>query len=251
MAGMAVYRFCQTLRIFTGDMITRIKNYEKQTPTRDARKIYIICEGKSTEPDYFAFFQGLSSNLEIVIIPPEEGSDPLKLMDLVNRKFFDADGKYSIDYQAHDTLWFVVDTDTWEVEGKISRLREFCSNLNSEDGEVWKKYSEVKPYSVCNVTQSNPSFEIWLFYHFFAIKPVNSEVESYSTFKEYVNRVISGGFNFQKDQVKLKDAIVNSKANYDFTLVGTPELFSTEVYKLAEEILPFVRRPLERLGNKM
>ena len=232
-------------------MITRRKYYVKPQPSRDARKIYIICEGKSTEPDYFTFFQGLSSNLEIVIIPPEEGSDPLKLMDLVNRKFFDADGKYSIDYQAHDTLWFVVDTDTWEVEGKISKLREFCSNLNSEDGEVWKKYSEVKPYSVCNVTQSNPSFEIWLYYHFFAIKPVNSEVESYSTFKEYVNRVISGGFNFQRDQVKLKDAIVNSKANYDFTLVGTPELFSTEVYKLAEEILPFVRKPLERLGNKM
>ena len=51
--------------------------------------------------------------------------------------------------------------------------------------------------------------------------------------------------------VDLKHAIVNSKANYDFTLVGTPELFSTEVYKLAEEILPFVRKPLERLGNKM
>ena len=232
-------------------MITRRKYYVKPQPSRDARKIYIICEGKSTEPDYFAFFQGLSSNLEIVIIPPEEGSDPLKLMDLVNRKFFDADGKYSIDYQAHDTLWFVVDTDTWEVEGKISRLREFCSNLNSEDGEVWKKYSEVKPYSVCNVTQSNPSFEIWLYYHFFAIKPIKSEVESDSTFKEYLNRVISGGFNFQKDQVKLKDAIVNSKANYYFTLVGTPELFSTEVYKLAEEILPFVKKPLERLGNKM
>lgn len=66
-----------------------------------------------------------------------------------------------------------------------------------------------------------------------------------------MNRVISGGFNFQKDQVKLKDAIVNSKANYDFTLVGRPEQFSTEVYKLAEEILPFVRKPLERLGNKM
>ena len=86
---------------------------------------------------------------------------------------------------------------------------------------------------------------------FLRYKPVNSEVESYSTFKEYVNRVISGGFNFQRDQVKLKDAIVNSKANYDFTLVGTSELFSTEVYKLAEEILPFVRKPLERLGNKM
>ena len=232
-------------------MITRIKNYEKQIPTRDARKIYIICEGKSTEPDYFTFFQGLSSNLEIVIIPPEEGTDPIKLRDLVNRKFFGQDSKYTIDYQAHDTLWFVVDTDSWEEEGKIAKLREYSSSLNSYDNVVWKKFSEVKPYSVCNVAQSNPSFEIWLYYHIFDSKPVKSDVELYSTFKEYVDRVISGGFDFQRDQSKLNYAIANSRTNYNSTSSGTPELFSTEVYKLAEEILPFVKKQLERLLTKM
>ncbi len=66
-------------------MITRRKDYSKSEPTKDASKIYIVCEGKGSEPDYFGFFEGLSSNLELIVIPPEEGTDPLKLMELAER----------------------------------------------------------------------------------------------------------------------------------------------------------------------
>lgn len=52
-------------------MITRRKDYSKSEPTKDASKIYIVCEGKGTEPDYFGFFEGLSSNLELIVIPPD------------------------------------------------------------------------------------------------------------------------------------------------------------------------------------
>ena len=90
-------------------MITRNKNYEKLPPSKDA------------EPDYFSFFKGLSSNLEVIIIPPRDGNDPLKLKALAERQFFDDDSRYSIDYRAHDTIWFVIDTDSWEEEGKIAK----------------------------------------------------------------------------------------------------------------------------------
>lgn len=45
-------------------MILRRRTYEKASPSRDAQKIYIICEGKEREKDYFEFFEGISSNLE-------------------------------------------------------------------------------------------------------------------------------------------------------------------------------------------
>ncbi len=32
-------------------MITRRKYYEKHQPTKDALKVYIVCEGKGTEPN--------------------------------------------------------------------------------------------------------------------------------------------------------------------------------------------------------
>ena len=105
-------------------MITRRKYYEKQAPSRDARKVYIICEGKGSEPDYFGFFEGLSTNLQLIVIPPEEGTDPLKLKALAERTLLVETRKFTIDYMASDSIWFVVDSDTWEEEGKIARLRD-------------------------------------------------------------------------------------------------------------------------------
>ena len=62
MAVMAAYLSCPTSKTCIGDMIRRIRDYSKREPSRDAHKIYIICEGKGTEPNYFAFFEGMSSN---------------------------------------------------------------------------------------------------------------------------------------------------------------------------------------------
>lgn len=125
-------------------MITRRKNYTKRAPTRDARKLYIFCEGVGTEPSYFSFFEGLSTNLEIITVPPESGTDPLKLLELAKSKLLDDDSRFVMDYRANDSVWFVIDTDSWEKEGKITPLRAFCAENNTGFQE---KFSEVKPYS--------------------------------------------------------------------------------------------------------
>ena len=50
-------------------MIQRNRRYIKNEPSKDAHKIYVICEGSETEHNYFTFFKELSSNLEIIDIP--------------------------------------------------------------------------------------------------------------------------------------------------------------------------------------
>jgi hypothetical protein len=229
-------------------MITRIKAYSKQSPSKDARKLYLFCEGEGTEPDYFSFFKGLSSNLEIITLPPENGSDPLKLMELSKSKLLSEDSRYVMDYRSKDSVWFVIDTDTWEKEGKITPLRDFCASNNSSFSE---KYTEVKEYSAWNVVQSNPCFEIWLYYHFFKDAPDAQDVKAHPSFKAFVDSVISGGFDFQNDPVKIEAAVKNAKANLKRDKDGKLELFSTEVYDLAEVIIPFVRQHLDRLKGKM
>ena len=52
-------------------MIARKRIYEKAAPSRDAQKIYIFCEGERREKEYFDFFVGISSNLQIIPITPE------------------------------------------------------------------------------------------------------------------------------------------------------------------------------------
>lgn len=229
-------------------MIARRKNYTKRAPSKDSRKIYIICEGTGTEIAYFSFFEGLSSNLELIVIPPESGTDPLKLMELAERTLLGENRKHTLDFLQQDKIWFAIDTDSWERENKIQPLRDFCELQNRG---IPEKYDEAKFYSAWNVAQSNPSFEIWLYYHHYDLAPNSDEIENYHSMKAFVNNKIAGGFDFQTDQVRLKDAIVNSKANFHRQDNGNPSLYSTEQYLLGEEILSFVNSELRKLRNKL
>ena len=249
MVAMVVFLSCRTSKTCTGDMIQRRRDYDKREPSRDAHKIYIVCEGKGTEPNYFAFFEGLSSNLQVITILPEEGkTDPLKLMERANQILIGEDREYTVEYEHGDTVWFVVDTDTWEKEGKIAPLRQFCSQKNAA---ISLEYDEVKAYSAWNVAQSNPSFEIWLYYHFYENKPVSDEVAKYASFKEYVNSTIAGGFNFEKDPVRLEKAIVNAENNKDYSVEGSLLAYSTDVCLLGKEIDGFVKSEIAKLVNKL
>ena len=248
MAVMVVFLSCRTSKTCTGDMIQRRKDYDKREPSRDAHKIYIVCEGKGTEPNFFAFFEGLSSNLQVITIPPTDGTDPLKLMERAKQVLIGDDREFTVEYEHGDTVWFVVDTDTWEEEGKIAPLRQFCSQKNTA---IPQEYDEIKAYSAWNVAQSNPSFEMWLYYHFYENKPVSDEVAKHASFKEYVNNTISGGFNFEKDPVRLETAIEHAERNFQLDKDSKLLEYSSEVYILGKEIDGFVKSDIKKLGNKL
>lgn len=211
--------------------LIRSRRYERQEPLRDSRKIYIYCEGNKREFDYFSFFCGLSSNVNIIPIPSKDGkTDPEKLMEAAQEEFginSDVSPKYTLDVSQHDNVWFVIDTDSWG--SKITDLRNFCKSQNDGlDNETWY------------VSQSNPSFEIWLYYHRFSEKPVKNEVDKYSSIKEFVDAQIPGGFDSRKHPVRIETAIQNAKATYEEEN-QVLKLYSTEVFKLGQVILPFVK----------
>lgn len=121
----------------------------------------------------------------------------------------------------------MIDTDQWG--SKISELRDFCKAQN--DGlseEAWF------------VSQSNPSFEIWLYYHFFDNKLQKAAVDQYSSMKEFVDALIPGGFDSRKHPAKVETAIQNASAVYEEEN-NAPALYSTETFKLGKVILPFVK----------
>lgn len=211
--------------------LVRSRRYERQEPLRDSRKIYIYCEGNKREFDYFRFFCGLSSNVNIIPIPSKDGkTDPEKLMEAAQEEFginSDVSPKYTLDVSQHDNVWFVIDTDLWG--SKITDLRNFCKSQNAGlDNETWY------------VSQSNPSFEIWLYYHKFSEKPVKNDVDKYSSIKEFVDAQIPGGFDSRKHPVRIETAIQNAKATYEEEN-QVLKLYSTEVFKLGQVILPFVK----------
>lgn len=114
--------------------LIRPRRYERLEPSRDSRKIYIYCEGNRREYDYFRFFRGLSSNVNIIPIPSKDGkTDPKKLMEAAKQDFFGSDERtaiFTLDVKQHDMVWFVIDTDEWG--SKIGELREFCISMNKD-----------------------------------------------------------------------------------------------------------------------
>lgn len=231
-------------------MIRKRNEYTKREPSKDAGKIYIICEGdiNGTEKDYYEFFEGLSSNLKLIIIPSEDGkTDPLKLMEQAKKQLLEETRLYTLDYMQNDKVWFAIDTDTWEEQDKIRPLRDFCTAQN----DIVKKLDERKPYDAWNVAQSNPCFEIWLYYHFYDTPPTEDDVKEHPSMKSYLDSKIAGGYNFQKDPVRIKDAIENSEKNFLRQENGNPALFSTEQHMLGKEILGFVSSEIAKLRNKI
>jgi hypothetical protein len=45
----------------------RNREFKRKPPSRDAKKIYVFCEGKTRESEYFNFFQGLDSRISIIV----------------------------------------------------------------------------------------------------------------------------------------------------------------------------------------
>jgi len=211
-------------------MILKNRRYEKQEPSKDAKIFIILCEGKKREPDYFKYFQEISSKIRLEIIPAkqEEDNSPVGLYNEACSCIIATDDnptpKYD-DITDEDEIWFVIDTDKWGE--KISELRNKCQVHNN-----WF------------VAQSNPCFEVWLYHHFHPNIPTFDGIEVSKNWKSFLNKNIKGGFNSKRHPVLIKYAILNSKKNYTET-EGKLNIACTELFKLAENFYPFVKKTVE------
>ncbi|WP_028298603.1 RloB family protein [Olivibacter sitiensis] len=199
--------------------------YEKKAPFRDAFYFIIICEGKSREPDYFRFFVDISSRVKIVPVESSnDGSSPEKLIGLANTEIRKLDAT-----AGKDRIWFVIDTDRWRKQ--IRTLRRATATRPQ-----WK------------VAQSNPCFEVWLYYHARSVPP-EGDPKSCGKWKPLLPKVIKGGFNPDFHPAAIETAIENAKKNYaeegDLPITG-----ATQAWFLAEDLLPLIKKDLDMIKDK-
>ena len=217
-------------------MLNRSRLYTRKAPDKDARLFIVFCEGERTEPNYFKYFNGIASQIRIELIGHADGQNsPLGLYATAEKLLLPSEEnpipKY--DLRAEDEIWFVVDTDSW---GKVI-------------DELKASASKHKNWFVA---QSNPCFEVWQYYHFEKNKPNFAEVSISKTWKKYMSDAI-GGFDARRHPIFLQAAIQNAKHNHS-EQEGTPSIACTQVFQLAEKILPLVKKELDealvRYGNK-
>ena len=196
-------------------------SYEKQVSFRDAFYFIVVCEGRHTEPKYFRFFEGISSRVKIVAVENVNGqSSPTKLISnaLEKEKELDASAE-------RDRIWFVIDTDRWR-----HLIRELRKETKSKTH--WK------------VAQSNPCFEVWLYNHARKELPTLDYMHECNNWSPFVHSVFLNGFNPAIHPILIDFAAQNAKATYQ-AKGYTPNLGSTQVWQLAEELLATIQEDLE------
>ncbi|HZY35016.1 MAG TPA: RloB family protein [Mucilaginibacter sp.] len=204
----------------------RNKLYTRREPEKEGKLYFIFCEGERRETTYFYFFNRLASQVIIQIVPIEDGKNsPLGLYNNACQSLIRSKENPNPSYELNDgdEIWFIIDTDKWGAE--IDALRE---NLSKHKN--WF------------VAQSNPCFEVWLYYHFEKEKP-KQVVENW---KMFLNNLGQGGFNPNKHPVHIQTAIVNSEAVFS-TSNNQPDIATTEVFILGKKILPLVKTDIDAL----
>jgi hypothetical protein len=215
-------------------MILTNRLFTRREPEIDAQSLFIFCEGRKREYQYFMYFKGIDSRINIIVhqLKGDEDNSPTGLHKIATECLTKSEANPFPQYELldGDQVWFVIDTDKWE--DKVAKLRSECSIQN------W------------NIAQSNPCFEVWLYYHLFDT-PANFQwLEICEPWKEFLAENVEGGFNSNKHPIYIGQAIKNATANFAI-MDNAPAIGSSEVFELAKVIYGFCKWKIENILNRI
>ncbi|MDB0601288.1 RloB family protein [Tenacibaculum maritimum] len=221
-------------------MILTNRKFEREAPVREAKSIYIFCEGVKREYQYFDYFKKMDSriNVEIYKLHPHEDNSPLGLLSIAKKCiiFSEENPKPKYTFQKNDEVWIVLDTDKDKDESREPQINTIKEKI--QELENW------------NLVQSNPCFEVWLYYHMHQEKPNFEGIEYCVNWKELVNNSIKGGFDSRRHPIFIESATNNSENNFEVTNLK-PNIGSTEVFKLSKSILPIIKFKLQKVLKEL
>ena len=220
-------------------ILSKNRLFTKQEPDRDAKSIYIFSEGVKREKQYFNYFKEIDSriNIEVYDLSPEENNSPLGLYNIAVSAIqtqSNPEGKYEV--IEGDEVWIVFDTDKDKLDSRRPQIEQIKAKCDSRN---W------------NVSQSNPCFEVWLYYHFATEKPDLPKIETCGQWKQYLQKE-KGGFDSKKHPIFIQTALINSENLFQQDGEGFPLVGTTEVFRLAMSILSVASikgKIIEELSN--
>ncbi|WP_373497279.1 RloB family protein [Aquiflexum sp.] len=222
-------------------LLSRNRLFERKPATREARSIYIFCEGKRREKNYFDYFREMDSriNVEVYELNGEEDNSPLGLLEIAKRSIIESEvnPNPSYTFQENDEVWIVLDTDPDQQESRKEQIDTVRREISKLD--AWF------------VTESNPCFEVWLYYHFHEkVEPFGSS-DICKTWKVMVNKSISGGFDSRKHPLYVERATTNAEVNFKANESGKLSVGSTEVFRLSKSFLPLILKKIKEVQVRL
>jgi hypothetical protein len=218
-------------------MILTNRLFERQAPNREAKCLYIFCEGARREYNYFEYFREIDSRIKIVVnkLKPNDNNSPKGLYELAETSFRGVKPKYF--FEEIDEVWIVLDTDPDKLNSRkeqIIKIKYNCSTKGS-----WF------------VVESNPCFEVWLFFH------KNKQFSEFEfdnlckSWKQKVNESYEGGFDSRKHPIFIEEAIKNAELSFKSDVIGGPTKGATEVYLLAKSIFNVIKNKIRIIKSTL
>lgn len=216
--------------------------YAKGQPTIDTNILFIVSGGSEREKDYFHPINKCSRRVKIAFVSKRnQGLNPEQLVDKANEfirlKLFttERDERYHI--EDADIIFLLQDIDEYyeDLQCIIPKTKD-CQQLK------W--------------IISNPSFEVWLYYHYFDNPEhlafgLSLDVSKRSQWlKRYLHEIIKGGVQTTKAIYDIPTAIANSLKNYQEDNNELPMVYSTQMHILATDILSAMGDEFDEMINQ-
>lgn len=205
-------------------------DYSKGAPYISTSMMFILSGGSKREKDYFKPLRtdGNIRSIRIAFRSKDgQGLKPYELKklaeDFLNSKRFVTEDDNSYSMEEGDILYLLQDVDEFADE-----IKGYLPDTNARLPYQW--------------IVSNPSFEIWLFYHYHDNPDVlkdgisMSEHERSKWLKEYLHEIVPGGVKTIRALYNADAAIINSRKNY-MESNGFPALYSTQMHYVVESVL--------------
>jgi len=203
------------------------ENYRKEEGILLPKSFFVIVSGgEKTERLYFKIIsnQDRFERIKIEFIADAKQLNPKGLLETAIYK----QGHYKTSQENEpDKIYIVSDVDDFMSELLV--IKPDCERLN------------------ISLIISNSCFEVWIYYAYFEnvtgfILPENN-LQISKSFKRWM----PSNVNPTKAILNIEQNIKNAKAHYEEDENKIPKLFSTNMFLLAEEILPLIDRELKRL----
>lgn len=213
--------------------------YTKPEASKIPKALFVIYSGGTErEKDYFSL---INKNTEIF---------PFIRIVFHDNPNFEKGGKPSI------------------IEFAVKKTKEYQESASKENTDHYFLITDVDHFEQflpamqqeCKASNieliiSNSCFEVWLYYAEKSNRPLDfvipqNKLEISSAFKTWANTQIKGGLKPTKAIFNIERNIDNAKNNY-VEENGFPTLFSTQMFRLAEQMLPFVNDGLEQLRSEI
>lgn len=200
--------------------------YTKSDGLRPTQLFVVVTCGIHTEKIYFETLNNkLTKSVRLEVVTDHALQRIRYLIDRAQE--VKAALASSADPEQSDRYFLVSDVD--DFYGQLAECRQECRDKNLE------------------LIISNPCFEIWLYYGRRKGKPQIEAVKklrviSLSRNLKNYNSSEFSGIDATQAFRDLKTAIANAEASYSEDTSGIPDLFSTQMWRLGQELLPFVER---------